>query len=334
MNSLLCMVAAAPAWAQAEQVLDPITVLATKTEEKAIDALAPVSTVRQEQIDQLMPTQTSDIFFGVPGVSFQQRPDEPATSINIRGLQDFGRVNVVIDGARQNFQRSGHNANGAFYLDPELIGAADVVRGPSANIYGSGAIGGVVSFRTKDVDDILKPGDRWGGMLHGMVGSNKFQWLTSALAAARIGENVDIIAGGSFRDVSAYRAGTEGTRPAGVLAGPGDEVPNSAREVGSGLAKITVRPADGHAVRITGLTYNADYTSGQPGATIYDSNARQHIVSGGWHYSRPDDNIFDFDANLYWTRTVNEQTKSCCRSLRHGRPVNGTSARTGSVEGA
>lgn len=312
--SVLSLGSASPLFAQAEQSLDPITVLATKTEERAIDALAPVSTVRQEQIQQIMPMQTSDIFFGVPGVSFQQRADEAATSINIRGLQDFGRVNVVIDGARQNFQRSGHNANGAFYLDPEMIGAADVVRGPVANIFGSGAIGGVVSFRTKDVDDVLKPGERWGGQLHGLWASNKSSWLTSAIGVARIGQNVDVIGGVTYRDQSRYRAGTEGTRPPGVFTGPGEEVFNSGREIASGMGKVTVRPWDGHSVRITGLTYNSDYSSGQPGGSLFDSNAKQHIVSGGWRYTRPDDKVFDFDANVYWTRTVNQQTKTCCTS--------------------
>lgn len=105
-------------------------------------------------------------------MSFQERGDDPATVINIRGLQDFGRVAMVVDGARQNYQRTGHNANGSFFLDPELIGGVDVVRGPTANIYGSGAIGGLVSFRTKDINDVLRPGERWGVDLSGSCGSN------------------------------------------------------------------------------------------------------------------------------------------------------------------
>ena len=136
------------------------------------EALAGVSTVRQEQINQLMPTRPADLLYGMPGVYVQERPDDPGTAINIRGLQDFGRVNVVIDGARQNFQRSGHNANGIFYLEPELISGIDVIRGPVANIFGSGAIGGVASFRTKDVEDVLKAGERWGVLTHGMGSSN------------------------------------------------------------------------------------------------------------------------------------------------------------------
>ena len=58
------------------------------------------------------------------------RGDDPATAINIRGLQDFGRVAVVVDGARQNYQRTGHFANGSFFLDPELVGEVlDVMKG-------------------------------------------------------------------------------------------------------------------------------------------------------------------------------------------------------------
>ncbi|MCA1858490.1 TonB-dependent receptor plug domain-containing protein, partial [Massilia oculi] len=84
------------------QTLDTITVAATKTKERAIDALAPVSAVTLDQIQGLQPNRLSDVFYAIPGVSFQERGDDPATVINIRGLQEFGRVAVVVDGARQN----------------------------------------------------------------------------------------------------------------------------------------------------------------------------------------------------------------------------------------
>ena len=89
-----------------------------------INTLAAVSVVRQEQITQAMPARVSDIFDGMPGVWFSDRPDDPGSSINVRGLQDFGRVTTLVDGALQDFQRSGHFANGQFYLDPELIGGS------------------------------------------------------------------------------------------------------------------------------------------------------------------------------------------------------------------
>ena len=229
--------------AQAQTVLDPITVLATKTEEKAIDALAGVSTVRQEQMDQLMPKRTSDLFYGLPSVWFDQRGDSPETSINIRGLQDFGRVAVVVDGARQSFQRSGHNANGTFFLEPELLAGLDVIRGPVANIYGSGAIGGVASFRTKDTDDILKPGERYGVQGHTMAGSNQGQGLGSLFGAARIGPNVDVFAGGTYRKQTNFHDGDN------------QVVPNSGSEVATGIGKVTFRPLDGHEVKFGAIRY-------------------------------------------------------------------------------
>src|ERR1700754_3992103 len=85
--------------ANAQTRLEPLTVLATKTIEATIDTLAMVSSVRQEQIDRLQPQRTSDLFWGLPSVWFRERADTPETVISIRGLQDFGRVAVVVDGA-------------------------------------------------------------------------------------------------------------------------------------------------------------------------------------------------------------------------------------------
>lgn len=301
--------------AQAQTVLDTITVVATKTEENVWNTLAPASTIRQDDINRIMPSATPDIFFGVPGVSFQGRADDPGIAINIRGLQDFGRVAVVVDGARQNFQRTGHNADGLFYLDPEVIGGVDVVRGPVANIYGSGAIGGVASFRTKDVDDVLKVGQRWGVLSHGMVGSNGFERMGSSFAAARANPNLDFIVGGVYRDRDDYKDGN------------GNTVINSRSDMTTGLAKLTVRPADGHEVKFSGLTSETNFLNGTPNATntatVQSTEATNHIVGARWRYGRPEDRLFNFDANVYWTATEVDQTK-----------VAGTSSASGGFVGA
>jgi hemoglobin/transferrin/lactoferrin receptor protein len=201
------MNARAQAGATAVQSLDTITVAASKTEERAIDALAPVSVVTLEQIQGLQPNRLSGILYQIPGVSVQERGDDPSTVINIRGLQDFGRVAVVVDGARQNYQRTGHNANGSFFLDPELVGSVDVVRGPTANIYGSGAIGGVVSFRTKDINDVVRPGERWGVDMTGSGGTNSARGLGSIFGGVRADPNVDVFGGAVYRTQGNYKDG-------------------------------------------------------------------------------------------------------------------------------
>jgi len=289
----LAVASAAPASAQTI-LLDAITIIASKTQELAIDALAPVSTVRTDQIQQIQANRTSDLFFGVPGVNFQQRGDDPATAINIRGLQDFGRVAVLIDGARQNFQRTGHNADGQFYIDPAMIGGIDVVRGPTSNIYGSGAIGGVVQFRTKDVEDVIAPHQKWGVLSNYEIGSNTFRASTSHFIASRPTDNLDILFGGSFRDNNNYKDGN------------GTEWQNTGNTNFSGIWKTTFRPADGHEIKTSILHSVFNHLNGVPipaTSTIFDNNVNTTTASARWRYGRPDDNLLNFDVNTYYNRT-------------------------------
>jgi hemoglobin/transferrin/lactoferrin receptor protein len=303
--------------AQPTQTLDPITVLATKTIERTIEALAMVSSVRQGEIDQLQPRRTSDLFFGLPSVWFRERADSPETAINIRGLQDFGRVAVVVDGARQNFQRSGHNANGTFFLEPELVSEVDVARGPVTNVYGSGAIGGVVSFRTKDVDDVLKPGERYGGVANFNLGSNQARGVASFFGAGRAGPNVDVIAGGSYRSQSDYKDGH------------GNVVPNSGYDVATGLGKVTLRPADGHEVKLGATTEDFRYKTGQvlPNQeSAYLTNVVNNNLTARYRYSKPEDYLFDFTGSAYWTTTAQDQLK-----VQNGTPGSSGNPITGSI---
>jgi hemoglobin/transferrin/lactoferrin receptor protein len=285
----------AEAAVQAAPVTDP---------QPATDTLGGVSTVRQEQINRIMPTRPADLLYGMPGVYAVERPDDPGTAVNIRGLQDFGRVNVVVDGARQNFQRTGHNANGVFYLEPELISSIDVVRGPVANIFGSGAIGGVASFRTKDVEDVLKVGERWGVLTHGL-GSSNFGGVGTAFAAARLTPDVELFTGGTYRSHGEYRDGE------------GNIVPNTNYNVNTGVMKGTFRPALGHQVKVGYIDYDSTYITGQPFppgtppplSSIYSTGTRNELATARWTYARPDDRLFDFDASAYRNRTSTDQTK-------------------------
>lgn len=307
------MNARAQAGTASVQTLDTITVAATKTKERAIDALAPVSSISLEQIQGLQPNRLSGIFYAVPGVSFQERGDDPATVINVRGLQDFGRVAVVVDGARQNYQRTGHNANGSFFLDPELIGGVDVVRGPTANIYGSGAIGGLVSFRTKDINDVLRPGERWGVDLSGTYGSNNNRGLGSVFGGVRATPDVDVFGGAVYRTQGNYKDGN------------GTEIGNTNNQVEAGLLKLTVRPALGHEVKFGATFQDYQYTIGQmntgpvataaqralyQGSSVYASDTKNYTGTVTWNYSLPSDNLFDSHVSVYGNRTDNDQTKT------------------------
>ncbi|WP_127091969.1 TonB-dependent hemoglobin/transferrin/lactoferrin family receptor [Aquabacter cavernae] len=282
--------------------LDSITVVSTLTGIQTVDALGPVSVLRADQFEQLMANQTSDLFLGMPGVTAIQNGNSQQTSINIRGMQDFGRVAVFVDGARQNFTQLGHaNAAGSFFLEPALLSSVDVFRGPASNIYGSGAIGGVVTFRTKDADDILKPGQTWGVESTGEFGSNGPMGFGSMFGAARVGQNVDLFVGGTYRKATDYQDGN------------GDDVPGTAFDTWTGIAKATFRPADFHEVKVSALNYNSTYTTSNdvptPGLSQYGTQVINQTLTASYNYANPDDNLFDWNSTVYWNRVEQNQVK-------------------------
>ncbi|WP_454915707.1 TonB-dependent hemoglobin/transferrin/lactoferrin family receptor [Xanthobacter sediminis] len=294
---------ATPSQQNGEIALDTLTVAASRSiETRAVDALAGVSVVTPDELSQLMASTTQQVFFGMPGTTVLQNGNSTQASINIRGMQDFGRVAVILDGARQNFTQLGHNDGaGSFFLEPALLSTVDVVRGPVANIYGSGAIGGVVSFRTKDVQDILKPGQQWGVETSGEFGANGPMGLGTAFAATRIGDNVDLFFGGTLRAQSQY------------TDGDGNEVPGTGYDTWTGLAKLTVRPAEFHEVKLTALNLDSTYTTGDTyppaGSTQYGSEVTNRTVTASYNYSNPNDTWFDWRSTAYWNQVKQDQTK-------------------------
>jgi hemoglobin/transferrin/lactoferrin receptor protein len=207
--------------------LDQITVV-SRTGESAIEQMASVSHVDQEQLERRMATTIGDTFFGVPGVAVQPGSQRLRSSINIRGLQDAGRVTVLVDGARQDLQITGHQAQSMLFVDPDLMQQVDVIRGPVANTYGSGAIGGVVAFETKDAGDFLRDDETWATSNTLRYETNGSGWTNSTTGAYRFSEAADIIANIAWRDYGEYEDGD------------GNTVADTGFEALGGLAKSAI----------------------------------------------------------------------------------------------
>ena len=186
------------------------------------------------------------------------------------------------------------------------------MRGPTANIYGSGAIGGVASFRTKNIDDILRPGERWGVDMTGSYGSNNARGLGSIFGGVRADPNVDIFGGAVYRTQGNYKDGA------------GTEIGNTGNEIAAGLMKVTVRPADGHEVKFGTMFQDYKYAIGQPNGARRPPRLRwqrsraprsmrpmPRTTSGPeLKDSKPDDNWFDWSATVDGNRVENDQVKT------------------------
>lgn len=97
-----------------------------------------------EQITRRTPENLMQALETVPGVS--RVSEGHATVPAIRGLAR-GRTLVLIDGARVSSER--RVGPSATYADPATFEGIDVARGPGSVAYGSDALGGVISVRTR-----------------------------------------------------------------------------------------------------------------------------------------------------------------------------------------
>ncbi|MGF7162079.1 hemoglobin/transferrin/lactoferrin receptor protein [Rhodoligotrophos appendicifer] len=268
--------------------LDEVTVVPGRIEEAAIDSPTSTSVVTEQELQLRQAETLGDVFRGMPGVTAVQDKDQPGGSINIRGLQDFGRVAVIYDGARQNFQVSKHNGENQLFIEPELLKQVTVVRGPVANTYGSGAIGGVVSFETKDARDLLAPDQFAGGMLRGGYETNGDGYFLSGTGALQYG-NFDTIGNITYRNRGNYQDGK------------GDTVAGSAFEVIGGLLKASYRPAEGHEIKVGYIGDQNKWTD--TFGTARKSRLTNNVGTVRYTFDDPTNDLWNLSATGYISGT-------------------------------
>ncbi|NJS14041.1 MAG: TonB-dependent receptor [Sphingopyxis sp.] len=202
----------------------------------AVDTPQAVTALEQEDIDRRQPQTFGDILKDVPGVTKTGTERVLGQSFNIRGIGatesagDQGRIIVQIDGASKFYE--GYRM-GSLFTDPDLFKRVEVLRGPaSSTLYGAGALGGVVSFTTKDASDFLGPDDTVAIRTKIGIDSNRNGYSPQAILAARMGGNAEVLASIAYRTIDDYRSGN------GTLIGA------TAFDAPSGLLKGTFRFGD------------------------------------------------------------------------------------------
>ncbi len=182
--ALCAGIAAAEEEAPKEKREEAVTVYGTSNPLPVFDYPGQVSVVNRDDIDLFQPSTPSEMLRDVPGVEFSGGPRRTGEMPAIRGFSSEN-VLVLVDGARQSFI-SAHD--GRFFLDPEILSSAEVVRGPSSALYGSGAVGGVMAFETADAADLLREGETFGGRVRaGFQSASEDTFGTLTLFGARDG---------------------------------------------------------------------------------------------------------------------------------------------------
>ncbi|EKT59902.1 TonB-dependent hemoglobin/transferrin/lactoferrin family receptor [Providencia sneebia] len=192
--------------------LDTLTVTATAHQQGdwVYDTPSSISVISKKQLEDRPPKHIADVLELTTGVYSAVSQQDPSLSVNIRGIQDYGRVNMNIDGMRQNFQKSGHGQrNGSMYIDSELLSGVEIQKGNSSGMGSGGTLGGVATFSTLNAADFLSKDKTFGGKLHASTGTNNTHFIGSS-AFALGNETADLLFAASERRLGDYKPGTHG----------------------------------------------------------------------------------------------------------------------------
>jgi hemoglobin/transferrin/lactoferrin receptor protein len=250
-----------------------------KTPDTGINRTLPITTITSEQLQRAQPSNIFDAVRSVPGVSITGGPRPSGMTFNIRGYGDNEDVMVKVDGVPKGFEK--YRMGGTF-IEPELLKSIEVQRGPQITS-GSGSLGGTVNATTKNAEDFLKPGQKYGGKIKFGYGNNSDEYSRSYLLYARPDERVDILYNYSNRQSN------------NMTLGDGTKLDNSAIESISHLLKVSLFPTED--LQLVTSIVKFDDTGLQP----YDATGGQPGFFG---------NVIRTVDDLTWSETVNYDPES------------------------
>ncbi|MDM2975129.1 TonB-dependent hemoglobin/transferrin/lactoferrin family receptor [Citrobacter sp. CK198] len=277
---------------------DDITVTATGNVRSTFEAPMMVSVIDTSDPENQTASSAADLLRPVPGITLSGSGRTNGQDISMRGYDRRG-VLILVDGVRQGTDTGHLNST---FLDPALIKRIEIVRGPSALLYGSGALGGVISYETADAKDLLQEGQNSGFRVFGTGGTGDHSLGMGASAFGRT-DNLDGLVAWSSRDRGDLRQGDGSTAP-------NDESINNM------LAKGTWYINDAQALSGSLRYYNNDAQEPKNPQTIdastsnplVDRSTIQRDMQLSYRIAPQGNDWLNADAKVYWSEArINAQ---------------------------
>lgn len=166
-----------------ETKLDTIIVNGSRLDQTLTEVGSSVSVITREDLDQLGVDFALDAVATAPGVTINQNGAFGGNaSVRIRGASTDQTL-VLIDGIPVNDPTGTGGGYNFAHLDTDSIDRIEVLKGPQSTLWGSDAIGGVISITTKH------PAEGLSGTLFGEYGSfNTLRGGASISNANEIGD--------------------------------------------------------------------------------------------------------------------------------------------------
>lgn len=273
----------------------PISVTATRNPMEAFSVPGQVTVKGAEDIADEIPASLDDLFDDIPGVTSFGGPRRTGEMPTIRGFSGPDVI-VTLDGTRQNFV-SGHD--GRAFIDPAFLGEAEVVRGSSSALYGSGGTGGIIALRTLTADDLLKGDETVSGRVGLSYRSGNDEFAQRIVGAWRPSNMTDVTAGIVRRRSYDVRLAN-------------DVKLDSEDDILSGFVRGEFRQNKSSGVRLGWNRFRNDArepNNGQAaGGTLADKNVDSETISGGFFFNPPTNPVLDAEVTVYRTVSSVDET--------------------------
>lgn len=276
--------------------LPSISVTATRNPIEVFEYPGMVTVVGRDSAAETQPASIDDLLRQVPGLDFSNGPRRTGESPSIRGFSGPDVI-VLIDGARQNLE-SGHD--GRFFVDPFFLTEAEVVRGSSSALYGSGGTGGVIALRSVEAGDLLKGGQKYGvETFAGFQGVND-EWSTGGLAFSKPVSNAELLGGVVYRNSDDIELASGERR-------------QSRDRITSALINGSVVAHEDHEFKLSLKRFNNDAIEPNNGQSATDTDAVEKDIRTdegqiAYAYANPTNQWIDLKALLYANHTQIEET--------------------------
>ncbi|WP_064087636.1 TonB-dependent receptor domain-containing protein [Eikenella corrodens] len=143
--------------------------------------------IGKEYLERYRINAAGDVLKGLNGVyNMNTRTAGGAITPNIRGITGKGRIPVTVDGTEQTIDvwMNNYGVGDRNYLDPALFRSIAVEKSPALTRGVKSGVGGAVTIRTIEADDIVPEGQKFGFQLKTEFANNSTrpannlnQWL-------------------------------------------------------------------------------------------------------------------------------------------------------------
>lgn len=301
-----------------------VSVTATRTERAVDDVPATVTIIDSSQMERELVRDIRDLIRYEPGISAPNDPDRfGATGFNIRGLTE-NRVVLQVDNVRlpdfYRFSIGPFNTVPRNFVDLDSLKRVEILRGPSSSLYGSDALGGVVSYLTKDPSDYLAGGaEPYYFSYRSAFASVNTSWTNTLTATGGSGP-ISGLAVLSLQGASEIE--TQGTNdsisPIRTVANP------QSSTLKNGLFKLVANPTTDHLLRLTYEQFTNDvatdvlslnYATPRTTSISGDDTYRRQRAALDYEYTNPLGGwLAAVKATIYWQSSNTNEASTETRS--------------------